>query len=750
MTTPISRSAFLTAAGAAALAAGVPLRARAADRVGVDYAYYNPPSLVLKAKGWLEEALAKRGTSVDWVLSLGSNKANGFLAAGAVQFGSTAGSAALLARANGTPIKTVFLYSRPEWTALVVPKDSAAKSVRDLRGKRVAATRGTDPWFFLLRSLAAAGLQPTDVQLVDLQHPDGRTALERGQVDAWAGLDPHMAAIAARRGIAAALPQRRVQHVGRAQRARGLPRAASATSRRSSLNAVRSRAQVRRRARRGDRRAAVGRVARRTPGRGRAAARAHDVSGERHAGDRLPRCDRRRRAADPQRQARQARRRSRRRARVADRLARRGDGAAWVGSPFRSRCSPRGGRRPRAGGSSRISSPRRATCVREIAEPRAERVAVARPRGERRARRARVRDRAAVRAGARARWSAARAPRSARSIPTLQAIRAVPSLAWVPLILLWLGIGETAKITLVAIGAFFPIYVALVSGIHGVDRKLVEVGTIFGLSRTALIARVLVPATLPQLLVGARIGLTQAWLFLVAAELLAATNGLGFLLTDGQQTSRTDEILVAILLFALCGKLSESGMRRLEKRLVGWTDTVRRVERRREFAGCARRSARTSCSTGSISTSRAASGSRSWARAAAASRRCCAASRGSSAATRGRSRRPARSASCSRSRGCSRGSTSSATSRSPRAPMPSARACRTCSRSSGSRTPRSGCRRSCPAGWRSAPRWRARSCAIRRCCCSTSRSPRSTRCGGSSCARPCARSSSSRARRRSW
>ena len=158
--------------------------------------------------------------------------------------------------------------------------------------------------------------------------------------------------------------------------------------------------------------------------------------------------------------------------------------------------------------------------------------------------------------------------------PTLQAIRAVPSLAWVPLILLWLGIGETAKITLVAIGAFFPIYVALVSGIRGVDRKLVEVGTMFGLSRVALIVRVLVPATLPQLLVGARIGLTQAWLFLVAAELLAATNGLGFLLTDGQQTSRTDEIFVAILLFAACGKLSETAMRALEKRLVGWTDTV--------------------------------------------------------------------------------------------------------------------------------------------------------------------------------
>jgi sulfonate transport system substrate-binding protein len=192
--TSLSRSRFLTAAGAAGLAVGVPLRVRAAERIGVDYAYYNPPSLVLKAKGWLDEALAKRGTGVDWVLSLGSNKANGFLAAGAVQFGSTAGSAALLARANGSPIKTVFLYSRPEWTAIVVGKESPVKNVRDLKGKKVAATRGTDPWFFLLRSLQSAGLAPGDVQLVDLQHPDGRTALERGQVDAWAGLDPHMAA----------------------------------------------------------------------------------------------------------------------------------------------------------------------------------------------------------------------------------------------------------------------------------------------------------------------------------------------------------------------------------------------------------------------------------------------------------------------------------------------------------------------------------------------------------------------------
>ena len=190
------RSHFLRSAAAATVAATFPLRTSAAsvDTLSLDYAYYNPPSLILKQNGWLEAALAKSGTKVNWVLSLGSNKANGFLAANAIQFGSTAGAAALLARANGIPIKTVYLFSRPEWTALVVGKDSPLKSVRDLRGKKVAATRGTDPWFFLIRSLRANGLDIADIELVDLQHPDGRIALERGQVDAWAGLDPHMAA----------------------------------------------------------------------------------------------------------------------------------------------------------------------------------------------------------------------------------------------------------------------------------------------------------------------------------------------------------------------------------------------------------------------------------------------------------------------------------------------------------------------------------------------------------------------------
>lgn len=192
----LNRRTLLRGALATAGAVAIARRVSAAplQTLSLDYAYYNPPSLILKSQGWLEAALQPLGTRVEWVLSLGSNKANGFLAANAVQFGSTAGSAALLARANGSPIKTIYLYSQPEWTALVVAKGSPLKGVEQLRGKRIAVTKGTDPYFFLLRALRDAHLEQSDVEIVELQHPDGRTALERGQVDAWAGLDPHMAA----------------------------------------------------------------------------------------------------------------------------------------------------------------------------------------------------------------------------------------------------------------------------------------------------------------------------------------------------------------------------------------------------------------------------------------------------------------------------------------------------------------------------------------------------------------------------
>lgn len=161
-------------------------------QVNLDYAYYSPVSLVLKHFGWLEQALPQ--SKVGWVLSQGSNRSLEYLNSGGVDFASSASLSAVLSRANGSPIKSVYVYSRAEWTALVVRKDSKYQSVADLKGKKIAATKGTDPYLFTLRSLQKAGLKKDDVELVHLQHPDGRTALEKGDVDAWAGLDPHMAA----------------------------------------------------------------------------------------------------------------------------------------------------------------------------------------------------------------------------------------------------------------------------------------------------------------------------------------------------------------------------------------------------------------------------------------------------------------------------------------------------------------------------------------------------------------------------
>jgi len=161
--------------------------------IRLDYAYYNPVSLVLKDKGFLEKDLASEGISVDWTQSLGSNKALELLNSKSIDFGSTAGAAALIGKANGNPIKAIYVYSRPEWTALVVRKDSPITKVEDLKGKKVAVTRGTDPHIFLLRALHQAGLTEKDIEMVVLQHPDGRIALEKGDVDAWAGLDPMMA-----------------------------------------------------------------------------------------------------------------------------------------------------------------------------------------------------------------------------------------------------------------------------------------------------------------------------------------------------------------------------------------------------------------------------------------------------------------------------------------------------------------------------------------------------------------------------
>jgi sulfonate transport system substrate-binding protein len=186
------------AAGAAGFATILPRGISAQDseipdKIGIDYAFWNPSSLVLREFGWLEEEFSAEGTEFEWVWSAGSNKGHEWLRSEVTDVGSSAGSAALLARANGSPIQNIYVFSQPEWAALVSLADSEIDAIEELEGKKVAATKGTDPYFFLLQSLTSVGLSGSDVEVVNLQHADGQVALERGDVDAWAGLDPYMA-----------------------------------------------------------------------------------------------------------------------------------------------------------------------------------------------------------------------------------------------------------------------------------------------------------------------------------------------------------------------------------------------------------------------------------------------------------------------------------------------------------------------------------------------------------------------------
>jgi sulfonate transport system permease protein len=141
--------------------------------------------------------------------------------------------------------------------------------------------------------------------------------------------------------------------------------------------------------------------------------------------------------------------------------------------------------------------------------------------------------------------------------PTVQALRAIPSIAWVPLFILWLGIFETSKVALIAVGVFFPVYLGVMGAILSVDRKIVEVGRIFRLSGFAMIRRILLPAVLPAYVVALRVGLGLGWMFVVAAEFMGASEGLGYLLIDGQQLGKPAQILAAIVTFAILGKTTD-------------------------------------------------------------------------------------------------------------------------------------------------------------------------------------------------
>ncbi|MGL4323731.1 MAG: ABC transporter permease [Beijerinckiaceae bacterium] len=157
--------------------------------------------------------------------------------------------------------------------------------------------------------------------------------------------------------------------------------------------------------------------------------------------------------------------------------------------------------------------------------------------------------------------------------PTLQGLRAIPSIAWVPLFILWLGIFEASKIALIAVGVFFPVYLGVAGAILSIDRKILEVGRVFRLTKAQTARRILLPAILPSWFIALRAGLGLGFMFVVAAEFMGASEGLGFLLVDGQQVGKPDQILAAILVFAILGKLSDGILQSIAHRFLRWQDT---------------------------------------------------------------------------------------------------------------------------------------------------------------------------------
>jgi sulfonate transport system permease protein len=160
--------------------------------------------------------------------------------------------------------------------------------------------------------------------------------------------------------------------------------------------------------------------------------------------------------------------------------------------------------------------------------------------------------------------------------PTLQALRSIPSIAWVPLFILWFGIFEASKIILIAVGVFFPVYLGVMGAVLSVDRKIVEVGRVFRLSGPAMVRRILLPAVLPAYVISLRAGLGLGWMFVVAAEFLGASTGLGFLLIDGQQLGKPAQIVAAIVAFAIIGKLTDWLLVLSTAPLLRWQDVVAR------------------------------------------------------------------------------------------------------------------------------------------------------------------------------
>lgn len=470
-------------------------------------------------------------------------------------------------------------------------KDSPIRTLADLKGKKVAATKGTDPYLFLLRALKTAGLKRSDIEHVGLQHADGRAALEQGRVDAWAGLDRHMAAseleggsrliyrnvafntygfLNVRDDLLATRPHETARVIKAYERARKWVGANQTEAARILAEEARVSLPV-----------ALLQIKLRS-----------DFSNPQPSAEHVKALQL---AAPILRDEALAKPGTDLDKVIADLVDTR-FAQAFIARAYamttRSLDLPVPARGPalrmplglvapgalllaaEAGARSGLIPANLLPAPSEILRTLlylaqnglAAHVAASS-----------VRVLAGFAAGASLAvvlGAAVALSRRTEALldPTFQALRAIPSLAWVPLLLLWFGIDELPKLVLIAIGAVFPVYMGVVSGIRGVDRKLVEVARLYQLGRVALARRVLLPAALPALMTGLRNGLSLAWMFMVAAELIAASKGLGYLLSDGRETSRADIVLAAIVLLAVLGKASDSVMQLFEKHLLAWRD----------------------------------------------------------------------------------------------------------------------------------------------------------------------------------
>lgn len=152
----------------------------------------------------------------------------------------------------------------------------------------------------------------------------------------------------------------------------------------------------------------------------------------------------------------------------------------------------------------------------------------------------------------------------------VQLLKPIPPISWIPLAILWLGIGEVSKVYIIFLGAFFPVLVNTIDGIRQTDHRYVELAQVLEVSRTRLIRQVILPGALPSIMTGLRVGLMVGWMCVVAAELIAASSGVGFLIMNARLLSQTDQVLVGMIAIGAMGKALDEILKLLERRLIGW------------------------------------------------------------------------------------------------------------------------------------------------------------------------------------